>query len=133
MSAKLFGKIVDTAAEHDSALGSLGAQNASDGRRQRAPLAAFFRELLASFGGERVEARLAIVARHAPFDGDPALGFETLESRIEGAVLDQQHVFRLLLDGARDSLPVLRSENQRTQNQQIEGSLEESYSGRHFT
>ena len=38
-------------------------------------------------------------------------------------MLHQQEVFRLWLDGAGDSLAVLRSENQSVENQELEGSM----------
>ena len=38
-------------------------------------------------------------------------------------MLDQQLFIRRLLDRPRDALPVLRPENQRAQNQQVQGAL----------
>jgi hypothetical protein len=53
-------------------------------------------------------------------------------------MIDQQHVFRLPLDSARDSLAVLAAEEQGTQDQQVQSSLEQGdafffFSGRHAT
>jgi len=38
------------------------------------------------------------------------LRFQPLEGGIERAVFDQQRIFRCLLNGPRDPLPVLRAE-----------------------
>ena len=53
-------------------------------------------------------------------------------------MLDEQLFFRGLLDGARDPLPVLRSKDQRAEDQRIEGALQQfqplsSFLGRHVT
>ncbi len=45
----------------------------------------------------------------------------------------QQNILGLLLDGARDALPVLRAGSQRAENQQIQGALQQGDSGRHMT
>ena len=41
-------------------------------------------------------------------------------------MINEQGLFRLLLNGARDALAVLRPKEQRPQDQQIEGALQES-------
>jgi hypothetical protein len=53
-------------------------------------------------------------------------------------VLDEQFVFRGLLDGAGDALAVLGSEDEGPQDQQVERALEQleavaAFSGRHMT
>jgi len=53
-------------------------------------------------------------------------------------VFDEQLLFGCLLDGARDSLPVLRSEDEGAQDKQIQCALQEVqsfflFSGRHVT
>jgi hypothetical protein len=53
-------------------------------------------------------------------------------------MLDQQLFFRRFLDGSCDPLPVLRSKDQRTQDQQIQCALQQFQSffrflGRHVT
>src|SRR5689334_24179163 len=134
MRLKLFGKVALFApAEHSSALAVFRPENAPDGPGERAPLAALFEQLFAALGSERVKPRLAIVRRDAPLRRNPALRLQPLQRRIQRAVLDQQHVFGLFLDNARDALPMLWAKHQRAQNQQIEGALQESDSGRHLT
>ena len=54
-------------------------------------------------------------------------------------MIDQQRVFGLLLDGARDALAVLRAEDQHAKDQEVERALEQrdavrlGRSGRHST
>jgi hypothetical protein len=43
-------------------------------------------------------------------------------------MLDQQLIERALLDGSRDSLPMLRPEFQRSQDQQVQRSLQKRQS-----
>lgn len=40
-------------------------------------------------------------------------------------MLDEQFLFRRLLDGPRDCLPVLRTEDQRAQDKQIQCALQQ--------
>lgn len=40
-------------------------------------------------------------------------------------MIDQERIFGLLFDGARDSLPVLRAEHKGAQDQQVECALQE--------
>ena len=51
--------------------------------------------------------------------------FETLERRIQSAVFDQEFFIGCLLNGARDSLAVLRAENERAENQQVQSALQQ--------
>jgi hypothetical protein len=51
--------------------------------------------------------------------------FEPGEGRIEGSLLDLQHVARHLPDAARDRPAVLRFELQRLEDQEIERALNE--------
>src|SRR3954462_9374711 len=88
--------------------------------------------------GQRVEPCPPVVARRAPPGQDEPLRLETLQRRVEGAVLDQQLVVGGRLDGARDPLPVLRAEYQRAQDQDVERALHQHQalgilSGRHLT
>jgi hypothetical protein len=54
-------------------------------------------------------------------------------------VIDKKRIFGLLLDRAGDALPVLRSKQERAQDQQVESTLQEGHlgsfflSGRHAT
>ncbi len=89
-------------------------------------------------GGERIKARLAVVCGGSPSRGNPAALLEPLQRRIKRPVLHQQLFVRSLLDRPRDALPMLRPENQRAQNQQVQCPLQQfqpfrSLLGRHLT
>ena len=85
----------------------------------------FLADQLATAGrGQRVEARAAIVVGGPPFGGNEPALLEPLQRRIERAVLDEQHTVGLRLDGAGDALAVLRAEDQRAQDEQIERALQ---------
>jgi hypothetical protein len=69
---------------------------------------------------------------------DPTPLLQALEGGVKGSMLDEQPVLGGLLNGAPDTLPVLRAEDQRPQDQQVERSLQEFQSfsfllGRHIT
>src|SRR5262245_32123773 len=102
----------------------LHTQDAANGRCQAFPLTGFCRELLAAGFRQRVEARSPVVVRGAPFGTDPSLLFEPLQGGVEGAVIDQERVFRLPLNAEGDAVAVLRPEQKRAEDQQIEGALE---------
>ena len=55
---------------------------------------------------------------------DKTAFFEALEGGIERAVIDNQHILRLLLDGTPDPLSMLRTEDQRSENQEVQRTLE---------
>src|SRR5207248_8279497 len=98
----------------------------------------FFHELFASRGGERIEARLAVVDRYAPLAGDPAALLETLQRGIERSVLDEELLVGGLLDGVRDALAVLRPPDEGAEDQQIQRALQQLelflvLSGQHLT
>src|SRR5262245_10290210 len=123
--------------QHDSSLRR--PQDSADGRGKPAPLTRLRGEVLPARLRELVEPGLPVVPGHAPFGFDPALVFQALERGIQRAVIDEDRVFGLVLDRAGDALTVLRAEDQRPENQQIEGALEQGNavafvsSGRHST
>jgi hypothetical protein len=49
---------------------------------------------------------------------------ETIERRIERALLDLQPVPRDLADAQQDAVPVQRSQRERLQNEEIESALQ---------
>src|SRR6266568_6681405 len=120
------------------ALLSLGPENSSYGGGEPPPLGRLSDELFAAGRGQRVEASFAIVFGGAPLGCDPAASLQALERGIERAVFDQQLLVGRLLDRPRDALAVLRAENERAQDQQVERALQEFqpfcfFSGRHMT
>src|SRR5208282_658989 len=127
---------IPLASEHGLAL--LGLQNAPDRGRQSIPLGGFFYELLAAGRCQRIKPRLAVICGDSPFRGNPAALLQPLERGVKRSVLHQKLLIRRLLDGARDPLAVLRSKNQRAQNQQVQGALQQfepfsCFLGRHIT
>src|SRR5208282_1290297 len=127
---------IPLASEHGLAL--LGLQNAPDRGRQSIPLGGFFYELLAAGRCQRIKPRLAVICGDSPFRGNPAALLKPLERGVKRSVLHQKLLIRRLLDRARDPLAVLRSKNQRAQDQQIQGALQQfqpfsCFLGRHTT
>ena len=81
-------------------------------------------QLFASRGGKPVIARLSIVLRRAPKGGDPGAIFQAVERRIERPVLYLENVFRAVLDGVSDGMPVSRSGYESLQDEQVERALQ---------
>lgn len=98
-------------------------QDATDGCGEPVPFRGFGGELLAAGGGQRIEACLAVIRGDAPFGGDPAALLQTLERRIESAVLDEELFIGSLLNRVRDSLAVLRAKDERAEDEQVESAL----------
>jgi hypothetical protein len=96
-------------------------------------------QLLPAGSGQLVKASFAVVVGRTPFGANPSARFEPLKGRIEGAVINEKGVFRLLLNCPGNPLPMLRSKCQRAQDEQIERPLQEGdscsffLSGRHAT
>src|SRR5262245_9434224 len=111
----------------DSRRGSLlqsRSQHTHDGGGDPAPFAFLVAQLAPAGLGERIEAGPPVVLRRAAFGADEPALFEALQGGIERAVVDNQHVARLRLDRARDALSVLRAEDERPEDQEIQRALE---------
>src|SRR5207244_3154585 len=67
---------------------------------------------------------LAVVLRGSPERGDPSTVLKPVQGRIEGSVLDLQHVFGAALDRVCDGLAVSRSEDERLEDQHVQGALD---------
>src|SRR5206468_3136657 len=93
----------------EASLALLWTENASNGRSKPLPLVSLFHQLLAAARGERIKASLTIIAGNSPFRRHPSAFFETLQRRIECPVFDKKFFVRCLLNGAGDSLPMLRT------------------------
>src|ERR1700728_635091 len=102
-----------------------GLKNECDGFGK--PVTGFFfrSELVAAFGGEAIEAGLAIVFRFTPIGGDPAALFQSMESGIERALLNLEHVGRDLPDTLGDAVAVDGTERNDFKNEQVEGALQQ--------
>jgi hypothetical protein len=90
-----------------------------------APPAGFVSQMLAPLGCEGVEPGLAIIRRDAPFGFDPPLRFHALQCRIQRAMVHQESLVGIRLDRARDSLSVLRPEDEDAKDQEVEGALQQ--------
>src|SRR3954466_6856993 len=77
-------------------------------------------EPLLAGGGQRVEARAAIVLGGAPFRCDPAVQQQALQGRVEGTLTDLQHLLRDDLEALGNAVAVQRARDERTQDQQVE-------------
>src|SRR4029077_1581622 len=105
----------------DVFLRARGSKNASYGFAETLPAGVFGGKLFAAGGGEAVEASLAIFRRGAPCGGDPALLQETLEGRVEGAVLDFEGVAGSLLNELGDGVTVEGSPAKGAEDDEVEG------------
>jgi hypothetical protein len=65
-----------------------------------------------------------IVLGSSPLSTNPALVFQSVKCRIEGALSDLQHNFGYLLNALRDTPAMHGLKGQRPQDKQIERSLE---------
>ena len=114
-------------------------ENAAYRCYQPPPLLCLGQKLPSSRFSQRVEARFPVVIRSTPFSSNPTPRFQTLESRIERSMVDEQCTVRLLLNDPGNPLAMLRSEYQRAQDQQVERTLEQDDAfllialGRHTT
>jgi plastocyanin len=84
--------------------------------------------LLPASRRQLVEARTAIVRRLAPRGRDEALGFQPLERRIEGALLDPQDALGRPANVIRDAEPVFGPMGKSGQNEHVERALHEGTS-----
>src|SRR5439155_26878957 len=126
------------ASEHGLTLLRLRPENPSDSGREPPPARTLFDKLFSPSLGQGVEPGFPVICRSAPASVNPPLRFQPLEGGIERAVFDQQCIFRCLLNGPRDALPVLRAKYQRPQDEKVQRALEQCQpfsflSGRHTT
>ena len=68
--------------------------------------------------------RALLVFGELPFRVEPSLFLETMERRIQRAVIDIQHVVRRRADRHLDAVAVLRPPLQRAKDEQVEGALQ---------
>src|SRR6266568_1323909 len=96
-----------------------------DGGRKARPVRQFLFQLIPSGTCERVELCHAAGLRRTPCRFDPCLLLQTVEGRIERALLDLERFLRNLLDAFGNRPAMLRFDAKSLENQQIEGSLDE--------
>src|SRR5215471_13289725 len=102
-----------------------GSENAGDGGGHAQPGCLLVVELAAAQRGQLVELRLPPGFRRRPLRSEPSALLETMEGRIERALLDLQHVAGDLLEPLGDGVAMDRSETHHFQDQQIERALQQ--------
>jgi len=103
----------------------MGIQNQTYGSRQSAPLAGLLQQLLAPLLRKRIKARFAMVLAYAPLGANPVLLFQPLQGYIQRSMFDKKDIFRLGLDGSRNTLPMAGTEDEALEDQQVQGSLQQ--------
>ena len=79
------------------------------------------------FGGQSVEAQLAIsLLAFFPARLNPLLFLKPPQRRIERTGFHLEHVFGSALDVLGNSVPVRGSEDERTEDEHVEGALDEA-------
>src|SRR3954469_4131695 len=92
-------------------------------------LFAFVYEVLASGGGDRVEARAPVVFGRAPLGTDVAVEKETLERRVKRAFADLQYVTGDIANALRDAVAVHGVRGQRAEDEEVERAGEQLGAG----
>src|SRR5439155_14047709 len=98
-------------------------QNQVDRGGKAFPIGGLFDELLATHRSQLVEFRLAVVLRGAPFRTDPSLLLQTIERRVQRALLYLQNVSRHLPDEHRDAEPVHWTQLKRLEDEHVQRAL----------
>ena len=107
-------------------LSELGrSEHFRNGGRQAAPARALERQLSPAGRRDAVVLRALIVVGELPLRVDPALPLETMQRRIEGTVIDVEHLIGAGAERNADTVAVLGSPLQGPQNQQVERALEQ--------
>src|SRR5258708_28474050 len=106
-------------------------EDARHGTREQTPLFLFGAILLPSGRREAVHLHLPSFRRRPPLGVDPAAIFQSVQRRIERALVDRQHLVGELPNPLRDPPAVYRPEEQALQNEQIETALEQISSREH--
>src|SRR5664279_222610 len=104
---------------------SRGMENVLDRRREQPPVRLLLGESLLPRGGQRVELRAPPLGRDPPAAAHEPLILETVEGRVERALIHLQHVVRELADSLRDPPTVQRRGEDGLEDQEIERSLQQ--------
>src|SRR5262245_38704331 len=97
-------------------------KHAVDGRRSAIPLFDLDAELFASFGGDPVVPRAAVVLAGTPLGADPAAAQHRLEGGVEGPLIDVEDVARDLAQLEGESPSVHRLFAQQLEREHLEGA-----------
>src|SRR5215216_3686047 len=106
-------------------MGSRGCEHAGDGVRIALPRRELGAELCSATRRELVELCFAVVLGGAPFALDPAVSLQTVQCRVERALLDEEGAIAPFADEPRDGVPVHRAPGQRLEDQEIECPLKQ--------
>ena len=87
---------------------------------KRSPIRALVVQLSPAQSGQRIEPRITPRVGRRPFGAQPIPFLETVQRRIEGALLHLQDVLGDLLDPLRDGVAVDRAERNDLEDQDIE-------------
>src|SRR6266566_3223199 len=101
------------------------SQHQRDRLRQALPICPFALQLPASRPRQLVEFGVAARFGGFPFGLEPSARLETVESRIERALLDLKNVLRDLLQPLRNGVAVQWAERGHLKNQHVERALEQ--------
>src|SRR6185295_9743631 len=85
----------------------------------------FCGQLLPPGRSELIELGAAVVFRISPLGGNQPLRLQAVQRRIQGTLIDLEHVSRHLLDSLRDVPPVSRAGLEGFQHQQVERPLQQ--------
>src|SRR5207245_3539397 len=96
-----------------------------DCSRQLVPFAGLNRQLPPPLRRQPVELRSPVVLRDSRFDRNPSSLDQPVQRRIQRSLLDLQHIVGVELDCLCNGVPVRRPQQQRTQNQQVQGPLQQ--------
>ena len=100
-------------------------ENPRDRSRQRVPLAGLKLQLPPALGCQPVELGPAIVFRGALLDRNPSALDKPVQRGIQRPLFDQQHIIGLELNGLCDSVTVRRPKQEGTQDQEVQGALQQ--------
>ena len=92
---------------------------------QATPILRFLLKLSAPRGGQRIELGLPARFRFFPLGFDPRFLFETVQGRVERALLDLKHLARNLLNAFGNRPAVFRFERDSFQDEKVERSLDQ--------
>src|SRR5262249_21538742 len=94
-----------------------------DGSGVGAPSGGFRHELLSPGSGQPVELGSTSFRRNAPLGEEPATLLEAVKRRIEGALMDLEHLVRGRADLARDRPAVERSTAHDREDEEVQRAL----------
>ncbi len=99
-------------------------QDSSNDVGHAVPVFGFRKQPALPCSGEPVIFGFAVVFRLAPFTGDPALMFQTIERGVQRALLDFQAIFGNLLDAQQNAVAVQGPKGNGLQDQHVQRALQ---------